>query len=110
MVKKHGETSKKDGLSETTEWVGNNFGCARCVITFNNNPFSYVHHEENYVTNPNVKILIDYEAQSEYNYKIAAHELNYGLGKVISLGIFGSDVVDNDNFLKFYESLLLSSI
>jgi hypothetical protein len=32
------------------------------------------------------------------------------LGKVISLGIFGSDVADNDNFLKFYEDLLLNSI
>ena len=119
LVKGHywafnGETAWRDvkerWAAETTEWVGNNFGCSRCIITFNNNPFSYVHHEENYITNPNVKILIDFEAQSEYNYKIAAHELNYGLGKVISLGIFGSDVVDNDNFLKIYESLLLSSI
>ncbi|MGI9009594.1 MAG: hypothetical protein ACR2F1_00200 [Nitrososphaeraceae archaeon] len=90
--------------------MGNNFGCSTCVITFNNNPFSYDHHEENYVTNPNVKILIDYEAQSKFNYLIAADELKYGLGKVISLGIFGSDVANNDNFLKFYESLLLSSI
>lgn len=60
-----------------------------------------MHHEENYVTNPNVKILIDYEAPSGYNYKITAHELNYGLSKVISLAIFGSDVADNDNFLNF---------
>jgi hypothetical protein len=95
---------------ETTEWVGSNFICSQCVITFNNNPFSYTHHEENYVTNPNVKILLDYEAQSKFNFKIAAHELKYGLGKVIGLGIFGSDVVDNNNFLKFYEEIILSSI
>jgi hypothetical protein len=95
---------------ETTEWVGSNFICSQCIITFNNNPFSYTHHEENYVTNPNVKILIDYEAQSKFNFKIAAHELKYGLGKVIGLGIFGSDVVDNNNFLKFYEDIILSSI
>ena len=92
---------KERWADETTQWVGNNFGCSSCVITFNNNPFSYNHHEENYVTNPHVKILIDYEAQSEFNYLIAAHELKYGLGKVISLGIFGSVVANNDNFLKF---------
>ena len=69
-----------------------------------------MHHEENYITNPNVKILIDYEAQSEYNYLIAAHELKYGPGKVISLGIFASDVVQHDNFLKFYEDLILSIV
>ena len=101
---------KERWAAETTEWVGNNFGCSSCVITFNNNPFSYVHHEENYITNPNVKILIDYEAQSEYNYLIAAHELKYGPGKVISLGIFASDVVQHDNFLKFYEDLILSIV
>ena len=101
---------KERWADETTEWVGNNFGCSSCEITFNNNPFSYVHHEENYVTNPNVKILIDYEAKSEFNYLIAAHELKYGLGKVMSLGIFGSDIVDNNNFLKFYENLIFSSI
>lgn len=96
--------------NETTQWVGSNFICSQCDITFNNNPFSYTHHEENYLTNPNVKILIDYEAQSKFNYKIAAHELSHGLGKVIGLGIFGSDVVDNNNFLKFYEDIILSSI
>ena len=81
------------------------FGCSRCIINFNNNPFSYVHHEENYVTNPNVKILIDYEAQSTFNYLIVAHE-NADLWKVISFGIFGSDVNNNNNFLKFYENLI----
>ena len=96
--------------NETTQWAGSNFICSQCVITFNNNPFSYTHHEENYLTNPNVKILIDYEAQSKFNYKIAAHELSYGLGKVIGLGIFGSDVVDNNNFLKFYEDIILLNI
>ena len=42
--------------NETTQWVGSNFICSQCDITFNNNPFSYTHHEENYLTNPNVKI------------------------------------------------------
>ena len=56
---------------ENTEWVGSNYACSnRCEFTFNNNPFSYTHHEENYITNPNVKILIDYEAQSKFKKKI----------------------------------------
>ncbi|MGZ8887036.1 MAG: hypothetical protein ACXW1A_02100 [Nitrososphaeraceae archaeon] len=38
------------------------------------NPISYTHHEEQYSTNPNVKILIDYQAQSQYNFFIAAYE------------------------------------
>jgi hypothetical protein len=102
---------KERWADETTEWVGNNFGCgSSCEINFNNNPFSYVHHEENYVTNPNVKILIDYEAQSTFNYLIVAHELKYGHGKVISLGIFGSDIVDNNNFLRFFEDIIFSIV
>lgn len=52
---------KERWAQETTEWVGSNFGCSSCTVTFHNNPFSYTHHEENYVTNPNVRILIDYE-------------------------------------------------
>jgi hypothetical protein len=33
--------------------------------------------------------LIDYQAKSDFDYFIAAYELEYGQGKVISLGIFG---------------------
>ena len=58
------------------------------------------------MTNPNARILIDYQAQSEYNYLIAAYELQYGLGKVLSLGIFGSNIVGDDNFSQFYKDIL----
>ena len=96
---------------ETTKWVGSNYGCgSSCSIDFNNNPFSYVHHEEQYVTNPNVRILIDYQAQSIYNYLIAAYELEYGNGKVISFGIFGDDVIDNKDFIKFFDDLFLTHV
>ncbi len=97
---------KERWADETTEWAGSNFGCYSCIITFNNNPFSYTHHEENYLTNPNARILIDYQAQSEYNYLIAAYELQYGLGKVVSLGIFGSNIAGDDNFSQFYKDIL----
>ena len=101
---------KERWADETTDWAGSNFGCSSCIITFNNNPFSYTHHEENYLTNPNARILIDYQAQSEYNYLIAAYELQYGLGKVVSLSIFGSDVAGNNNFVQFYKDILATSV
>ena len=95
---------------ETTEWAGGNFRCSSCVITFNNNPFSYTHYEENYLTNPNSRILIDYQAQSKFSYLIAAYELRYGLGKVVGLGIFESNVVDDNTFLQFYKDIIAASI
>jgi hypothetical protein len=97
---------------ETSEWVGSNFfNCGQgCYIDFKNNPFSYVQHEEQYITNPNVNILIDYEAQSIYNILIAAYELEYGKGKVISFGIFGDDIIHNKEFLRFFDELFFSHV
>ena len=101
---------KERWADENTEWMGSNYCGNFCQVTFNNNPFSYTHHEEQYITNPNAKILIDYQAQSQYNFWIAAYELNYGLGKVVSFGIFGDDVFKNENLLSFYNDIILSSI
>ncbi|HJS64509.1 MAG TPA: N,N-dimethylformamidase beta subunit family domain-containing protein [Nitrososphaeraceae archaeon] len=99
---------KERWAEETTQWVGSNYGCgSSCSIDFNNNPFSYVHHEEQYVTNPNARILIDYQAQSKFNYLIAAYELEYGNGNVISFGIFGDDVISNKDFIQFFDDLFL---
>ena len=97
---------------ETSEWVGSNFfNCGQgCYIDFKNNPFSYVQHEEQYVTNPNVNILLDYEAQSIYNILVAAYELEYGKGKVISFGIFGDDIIHNKEFLSFFDELFFSHV
>lgn len=98
--------------TETAEWVGSNFfNCGQgCYIDFNNNPFSYVQHEEQHIINPNVNILIDYEAQSIYNILVAAYELDYGKGKVISFGIFGDDIILNKEFLKFFDELFFSHV
>ncbi len=98
--------------TETAVWVGSNFfNCGQgCYIDFNNNPFSYVQHEEQHVTNPNVNILIDYEAQSIYNILVAAYELEYGKGKVISFGIFGDDIIHNKEFLRFFDELFFSHV
>jgi hypothetical protein len=98
--------------TETSEWVGSNFfNCGQgCEIDFHNNPFSYVQHEEQYITNPNVNILIDYEAQSMYNILIAAYELDYKKGKVISFGIFGDDIIHNKEFIRFFDQLFFSHV
>ena len=104
--------------NETATWVGSNYLCYSCDITFTNNPFRYIHHEENYVTNPNDIILLDYNATdnnnaTDYNYKtdirhvIATYELNYGRGKVIALGIYSDDIIANGKFDRFLDSLLL---
>ena len=97
---------------ETSEWVGSNFfNCGKgCHIDFKNNPFSYVQREEQHITNPNVNILIDYEAQSMYNILVAAYELEYGKGKVISFGIFGDDIILNKEFLKFFDEIFFSHV
>ena len=39
--------------------------------------------------------------------EIATYELDYGKGKVISLGIYADDVIKNYRFNKFLDSLLL---
>jgi hypothetical protein len=48
--------SLKDG--ET----GSNYLCYSCSIIFDNDPFEYKHHEEQYITNPNDVILFNYNA------------------------------------------------
>jgi hypothetical protein len=47
---------------ETSEWVGSNYLCYSCDITFANDPWEYQHHEEQYITNHNDKILMNYNA------------------------------------------------
>jgi hypothetical protein len=47
---------------ETSQWVGSNFLPCVCPVTFANDPFEYRHHEEQYITNHNDTILINYGA------------------------------------------------
>ncbi|MFL6403192.1 MAG: N,N-dimethylformamidase beta subunit family domain-containing protein, partial [Nitrososphaeraceae archaeon] len=47
---------------ETSQWAGSNYLCYSCSIIFDNDPFEYKHHEEQYITNPNDVILFDYNA------------------------------------------------
>ena len=100
---------------ETSQWLGSNYLCYLCKITFLNNPFGYKHHEEQYLTNPNDKILMNYNAvvMSTKKYHppvarpvIATYKLNYQKGKVMVLGIYSDDVVFNSKFDKFFGLLL----
>jgi hypothetical protein len=96
--------------NETSEWVGSNYLCYSCNISFANDPWEYQHHEEQYVTNPNDKILMNYNASLLHNSLrpvIATYELNYQKGRVISLGIYSEDVITNQKFERYLDNLLL---
>ena len=80
-------------------------------MLFRNNPFNYTHVEENYVTNPNAKILIDFQAynitEPFSNATVAAYMLNYGNGKVINLGLWTHTLVENKEFLEYFDNVVL---
>ena len=97
---------------ETSEWVGSNYLCYSCHITFANDPWEYKHHEEQYITNHKDKILMNYNA-SLIHYPIpslrpiiATYELNYQKGRVISLGIYSDDIITNESFDKYLGNLV----
>ena len=97
---------------ETSEWVGSNYLCYSCDITFANDPWEYKHHEEQYITNHKDKILMNYNA-SLIHYPIpslrpiiATYELNYQKGRVISLGIYSDDIITNESFDKYLGNLV----
>jgi N,N-dimethylformamidase beta subunit-like, C-terminal len=98
---------------ETSQWVGSNYLCYRCISAFGNDPFEYTPHEEQYISNQNDSILINYDAVTgkikidNKQPTIATYELNYQKGKVVALGIFSDDVIDNTKFNKFFDNLLV---
>jgi N,N-dimethylformamidase beta subunit-like protein len=108
--------------NQSSQWVGSNFLCflSPCRITFANNPFGYTHHEEQYLTNPNDTILLNYNASVlspdpklaknatlDHERVIATYELNYGKGRVIDLGIYSDDIYYKRSFLVFFDHLLM---
>jgi hypothetical protein len=106
-------------FNENKEWVGSNYLISNIDenITFNNNPFNYTHFEENFVNNPNDKILINYRALLPANnafagVNVASYEKEYGKGVVLVTGLYGQKLVrdQNEKFLKFFDSLLLSAL
>lgn len=95
--------------NETREWMGSNFyhfALAKYKIVFYNNPFNTYGIENNYVSNKNAKIILDYNS-SDLRFPIVAYELNHGKGKVICTGV-GSDVIRNEDFLRFFDDLVVN--
>jgi hypothetical protein len=122
LVKGHGwayngksawKSVRERWANETSEWVGSNYLCFSCKAAFPNNPFHYSHHEEQYLTNPNDLILLNYNASVPKEQDItpdpviATYELNYQKGKVIALSIYSDDIMTNTKFTKYFDSLLL---
>ena len=107
-------------LNETSQWVGSNSLCSTaCVIKFANNPFEYTHREEQYLTNSNDTILLNYnESLSTLNpntqrnvtfahiYTIGAYELKFKKGLVIGTGLYADQIINNRQFLVFLDHLL----
>jgi hypothetical protein len=100
--------------NETLQWVGSNYLCYSCNVTFANNPFNYKHHEEQYIPNSTGDvILLNYNASitkkdsKPEKILIATYERNYKKGKVIALGIYSDDIMTNTKFIKYLDSLLL---
>ncbi|MGN6624376.1 MAG: N,N-dimethylformamidase beta subunit family domain-containing protein [Candidatus Nitrosocosmicus sp.] len=102
---------------ETSQWVGSNYLCYLCVKSFKNDPFGYLPHEEQYITNPNDKIIFNFNPVESSNapslkskVSIDAYYLNYGKGRVISFGIYSDDVMQNSNFIKFFENVIMDTL
>jgi hypothetical protein len=69
MESLHGEVLTKHGANETSQWIGSNFyqRCRPCDFIFDNNPFNYLPHEEQYITNPKaIKLLKQQETIRRY--------------------------------------------
>ena len=96
-------------FNETREWVGSNFvnKAIASDIYYLNNPFNYTHFEDNYVNNPHAVILLDYQARFPHDKdysndtKIATYTMEVGNGKVIVLGIFSENILNNTVFQTF---------
>jgi N,N-dimethylformamidase beta subunit-like, C-terminal len=98
-------------LNENKEWRGSNYLDITNKIFYKNNPFNYSHVEEDFVSNPKAKILLDYQAydlpEKYANATVATYEMNYGKGKIISLGIWGHQLINNEQFLKYLDNDLI---
>ncbi len=122
----NGKTARKSigdrWANDSSKWVGSRMSCTSCRVTFANNPFDYFHHEEQYITSPDVKMLLNYNvsvipnnlhiknASLAHMYDMGAYELGYGQGKVISFGIYADDISMNKAFVVFFDRLLLSNL
>jgi glucose/arabinose dehydrogenase len=106
--------------NESKEWIGSNYmvNDISDKVHFTNNPFNYTHFEENYITNPNASVIIDYGATFPEEYylshdskhrdaTIATYYINYNKGKVIMVGLYGQQIANNKAFLEFFDNVIM---
>jgi N,N-dimethylformamidase beta subunit-like, C-terminal len=97
--------------NETAQWVGSNY--ISDISKFSNNPFGYLPHEEQYITNPKDIILLNYNATISPSTNrtgsvvVATYELNYLKGRVIALGLYSDDIIINGAFDRYFDRLIL---
>ena len=97
---------------ETKDWIGSNYFCYKCVKIFKDNPFEYIPHEEQYISNPKDIILLKYNPLElhdtlDKNITIATYELKYGKGITIAIGIYADDIIKNGKFDRFFDNLII---
>ena len=100
-------------FNENKEWIGSNFLLSSLTdkVVYENNPFNYTHFEENFVTNPNVKLIYNYDVKipAENPYRgaiVATYELGYGKGTVIMFGLYATKLVFNKAFMQFFDKIM----
>jgi N,N-dimethylformamidase beta subunit-like, C-terminal len=122
------EDSGERWQQETSEWLGSNYayfadihghkeGFAYCLSNRLIDMFEYIPLEDQYITNyDGVKIIQDWRAKSITDVpliygdiQIACYEKPYGKGKSIVFGIYSDMVIDNPEFLKFFDGVLLGN-
>jgi len=98
--------------NETAQWVGSNY--ISNIAKFSNNPFDYLPHEEQFITNPKDIILLNYNAtipgdnpNKTGSVVVATYELNYLRGRVIALGLYSDDIIVNGNFDRYFDNLII---
>jgi hypothetical protein len=123
------EDSGERWQEETSRWLGSNYayfadiyghrkGFAYYLSNRLIDVFEYIPLEHQYITNHDgVNIIQDWGAKSAFSdvplihgdMKIACYEKTYGKGKSIVFGIYSDMVIDNPEFLKFFDGVLLGN-
>ena len=106
--------------NESKQWIGSNYmvNDISDKVYFTNNPFNYTHFEENYITNHNASVILDYGATFPEEYflshdpkhrdaLIATYFMNYHKGKVIMIGLYGQQLANNEAFLEFFDKIIM---
>lgn len=100
---------------ENPKWLGSNFlpDPVSANVTFTNPHFNYTHQEEQYVSNKNATMLLDFGAVEPLRESgtihplVGVYKMDYGKGHIINLGIYAHSLVNNTQFLDYYDKTIL---